>query len=326
MKKPFFLLLLPLCLGALAACNEEQDVSSAYFNGLGDSVLSASKATSFRAYSDSTHLAAGIILESEGRQQKVGVELAPLCFDLRMDNILEGTVGTIKASFDGKNTKPTHLVLQGALGGNMKTEFDVAPSIYVEKGVLYADLTNATVLRTMINTYFKDHLKSDFPFKGKLTTGLPSNLGYDVPDFDRDAFVKKMIECYDVAKTAFSFAEEDGVSTITFASTDPTQLGLILEAMLGKKEDPLVSAYETTEGKYTLNSFAFDLAYTRFGPASIRFDVGVDFRDDAFSSFKPDGEWKIDGKISFAYGETAKAKTVVDPDSYQEVNLSVVVG
>ena len=134
-----------------------------------------------------------------------------------------------------------------------------------------------------------------------------------------------MTECYDLAKAAFGFKEEDGVSTISFASTDKAQLELILKALRGGNEDEMVSAFHSIRDSFYLTSFDFALSYTEIGPTGFDFKAGIAFEEGAFDTFEPVGEWALSGKINFAYGEYARAKTVDDPDSYSVIDLSLQI-
>ena len=319
------LLLLPLCLSALCACGESEDPSGKYFASLGDSMLSASKNTSFRAYSDTVKLNAALSYEEEGKKKEGSIRLDPLAFDLRIDNMLEGSVRKTKLSLFGKNNKLTKIILGGDFTSGTQTSVEVAPRLYVDTGVIYSDLTDAGAIRLMINTYLADYLKSPFPTKGKLVTGLPPELAFDIPDFEKDPFVSKLSECYDIAKTAFAFSEDEGVSTVSFASTDKAQLELILEALRGQKEDEMVSAFHSARDAFYLTSFDFAVSYTEIGPTGFDFKAGVSFKEGTFADFEPIGEWALSGKINFAYGEYVRAKTVADPDSYSVIDLSIQI-
>ncbi len=317
------LFVLPLCAGALCACNEPVDVSADYFDSLGDSVSAASKNSSFRAYSDTVKLNAALKYEEEGEEKAGSISFDPLAFDLRVDNVLDGNVDSWKASLFGKNNKMTKVTLGGDFAIGTFTSVEMAPRLYVDAGTLYSDLTDAGTLRILINTYFGDYLESTFPTKAKLSTGLPGGLGFDVPDFEKAPFVSKLTECYKINASSFGFAETEGIKTVSFASTDEAQLGLILETLRGNGEDELVSAYEGVTDKFTLTKFQFDLSYTSIGPTGVSFNAGILFSEDAFPDFQPDGEWALSGKVNFAYGEYARAQTVSNPDSYTAVNLKV---
>ena len=319
------LLLLPLCLSALSSCGEPVDPARGYFASLGDAVEAASSNTSFRCYSDNTRLNAGLTYLDNGKEKTGTIRLDPLSFDLRMDNILDGSIKKTKVSWFGKNNKLTKLVLMGDFSSASSTSFDVAPRLYIDEGNIYVDLSDAGALKLMINTYLSRYLESPFPTKAKLETGLPGSIKYKIPDFEKEPFVAKLGECYDVAKGAFSFSEKDGESSIAFSSTDEKQLGLILDALRGSEGEEVASAYSVVQGKFSLTSFDFKLSYTSIGPTGLDFKAGILFPEDAFEEFKQVGEWTLSGKINFAYGEYAKAKTVDDPSSYTPIELSLHV-
>lgn len=316
------ILILPLALGALVACGESETSPSAYFNALGDSLLSASKGTYFRVYSNNIELNAGIKQMEDGKEKKGSLQFTPLAFDLRVDHALDPSIGKTKVSFRGYNDKTkTTMKLTGDFKITDTLSFDIKPRFYLDNGTFYSDLADAGTLRLGINMMLKDYLTASFPIKGKLTSGLPSGLGFDIPDFDKEIFVKLITDCYNIATRTFSFSEADGIKTISFSSTDTEQLAIILEALLPSGKEEMISAITSMSRNYSLSSFAFAVSFTAIGPTAFTFDAGIRFPDISFASIQPDGEWKASGKMNFAYGDAAKAYTVDDPDSYGDIPI-----
>lgn len=321
--KRIALLVLPLCVSALCACGEPADPAQDYFSSLGDSLAAASSNSSFRAYSDSIRLNAGLSYVDEGKTKTGMLRLDPLCFDLRIDNLLDGSVKKTKLSLFGKNANRTKIVLDGDFAIGSLKSFEVTPRLYAEEETLYLDLTEAGTLRMMINTYFESYFSSPLPIKSKFVSELPEDFAYKASDFEKEPFVSKLGECYSLAKGAFGFAEKEGMKSVSFSSTDEAQLGLILEALRGKKEDEMVPAYDSIRDKFALTAFDFALSYNEIGPTGFDFKAGILFPEGAFEQFEQVGEWDVSGKINFAYGESAKAHIVEDPSSYSPVEVSL---
>ncbi len=315
---------LPLCLIALASC--ESDPSQEYFSSLGDSLVSASNSEHYRAYSDNTQFHAGLSYVQDGETKNGSIDLSPLCFDFRSDKLLDMSVGATKVSLFGYNAKPTQINLGGDFQVGSISSLTIKPRIYVESGTLYTDLSEAATLRLVINELFADHLESSFPVKGKLETNIPTWVSLDVPKFEKDVFLSKITECYDVAKTAFSFSKQDEDSVIGFTSVDENQIRLVLKALGGNSEEAdVVTIFDSMKDNFALTSFTFSVTYNNLGPMSFDFKAGMLLNEKASVEFKATDEWSVSGKVYFAYGESSKAYTVEDPDSFTPIELSVDV-
>ena len=313
--------LLPVLLAGLSSCGEGGNEAKRYFDTLGESLLSASKREYFRVYSDNAELYAGLKVKQEGKTQVGSIKLSPLCFDMRVDHPLDPSIEKTNVSIFGYNAKPTTVILGGDFKVSNLVSFNVKPRIYVDDGVLYTDLTEAGTLRLAINTVFGDFLSSSFPLKGKLDTGLPGGLSFNVPPFDKDYFVKTITSCHDVASSAFSFNEEGGIRTVSFSSTDKEQLALVAEALWPKGGQTPSASLQEAGSYYDLSRFSFSLSYTDIGPTSFEYDTAIRFKQFPLAIVEPDGEWMAKGKMNFGYGEAAKAVTVEDKADYVDMPI-----
>ena len=314
------LLLLAFCGGTQASSVNAAE----YFDALEASIKAGLKNDAIGFLCDTGHAKAQLT----SQDGVTAVEIRPFVFDARVKGIHATTIEGVTASIVGKTNKHEESRVYATGPGipdSLNTALDGLPlaiDIYVADSTAYFDFSKSGVLRTAIsNALIEEYpdYQGIMPRCHKKLDEYSEIEKYMPVDAKLDEYATTLKEelekSYSTSPSAFAFAQENGVSSISFQTTSWSTVRTVLEREeLEASSIDLSSFFDQAEEKATLDRCRLDLKFDANGLQSFGVDIAFTFKqvEASSDSYAPSGTWELSGIIEISHGEKATPVAIKD--------------